>query len=78
MPDARPTPRNDGGAALIRVRSIFTRLQQSLFFVPFVMVVLAIVASRGLVTLDDGLDPRDLPTVLVTTVESARTILAPS
>lgn len=63
-------------ARFLRLRSIWHRLRQSLFVVPALMVAGSVVASQVALEIDQRLDDDKLPGFLVTTVDSARSLLS--
>ncbi len=62
----------------LRLRSMAEQLRSSLFFVPMVAVLLAIVVASVGIAIDSRLDQRsaDLPLGLTSTVDSARALLS--
>ncbi len=61
---------------MVRIRQIFNDARYRLMYVPLVSIVLAIILSQATLRLDAQLDGDQLPAVLQTTVESARTMLS--
>ena len=69
------TVKRDGTRILVIVRSILERVRTSLFAVPMVWVVVAVVLSQVVTRVDRGVSADSLPSFTDTTVDSARAIL---
>jgi len=61
---------------IVRLRQLVEDARHRLALVPFTLVVGAVVLSQVTLLIDRRIDDQDLPTILATSVESARSILA--
>ena len=61
---------------LVRLRALFESFRDSLFFLPALFVIAAVVLAQGMLNLDQRLSLESVPTYLRFTVDSARELLS--